>query len=87
VLHLLRGLAAEGRAVVMTTHHPDHAIEIADSAMLMFGGADVRSGPAGDLLTDAAVGELYGVRVHSLAVDDGATTRRVIVTRFDQEVH
>lgn len=64
-------------------HHPDHAIEIADSAMLMFGGADVRSGPAGDLLTDAAVGELYGVRAHSLAVDDGATTRRVIVTRFD----
>ncbi|MBB6174737.1 iron complex transport system ATP-binding protein [Nocardiopsis mwathae] len=87
VLHLLRGLADEGRSVVMTTHHPDHALEVADTAMLMFGGSDVRVGPAAELLTDAAVGELYGVRAHSLVLDAGGVSRRVLVTRFDQEVH
>ncbi|WP_156723618.1 ABC transporter ATP-binding protein [Streptomyces apocyni] len=89
VLHLLRGLADEGRSIVLTTHHPDHAMEIADTAMLMFGGTDVRVGPADALLTDHTVGALYGVRAHALVLDDsddpGSPPRRVIVTRYDQE--
>jgi len=85
VLHLLRDLADEGRAVVMTTHHPDHAIEVADVATLMFGGSDVRAGPSTELLTDETVGELYGVRAHRMNIDDGPTSRQVIVTRFDKE--
>ncbi|ASU81430.1 ABC transporter ATP-binding protein [Nocardiopsis gilva YIM 90087] len=87
VLHLLRDLADDGHAVVMTTHHPDHALEIADTAMLMFGGSDVRVGPASRLLTEDTVGDLYGVRAHSLVLDAGDASRRVLVTRFDQEVH
>lgn len=95
VLHLLRGLADEGRTIVLTTHHPDHAMEIADTAMLMFGGTDVRVGPADALLTDDTVGALYGVRAHTLVLDDTGDAgdagdqdrpRRVIVTRYDQEV-
>ncbi|NML52994.1 ABC transporter ATP-binding protein [Streptomyces sp. R302] len=86
VLHLLRGLADEGRTIVLTTHHPDHAMEIADTAMLMFGGADVRIGPAGELLTERTVGDLYGVRAHTLTLDGDraeGTPHRVIVTRYE----
>jgi len=88
VLHLLRGLADEGRIIALTTHHPDHAMEIADTAMLMFGGTDVRIGPAAELLTDRTVGSLYGVRAHAFVLDDdfGGPPRRVIVTRYDQEL-
>ncbi|MFE3445483.1 ABC transporter ATP-binding protein [Nocardia sp. NPDC059180] len=86
ILRLLRELADEGRAVVLTTHHPDHAMEIADTAMLMFGGTDVRIGPVTELLTDDTVGALYGVRAHSLMLDTGPELppRRVIVTRDDR---
>ncbi|MGW0734382.1 ABC transporter ATP-binding protein [Streptomyces sp. NPDC002851] len=87
VLHLLRSLADEGRTIVLTTHHPDHALEIADTALLLYGGADVRVGPADALLTDTAVSALYGVRAHTLTLDAAGETdlpRRTIVTRYDR---
>ncbi|MFD4441016.1 ABC transporter ATP-binding protein [Nocardia sp. NPDC058519] len=89
ILRLLRELADEGRAVVLTTHHPDHAMEIADTAMLMFGGTDVRTGPVAELLTGETVSALYDVRAHSLMLDTGPDTapRRVIVTRYDRPNH
>ncbi|MCG7606958.1 cobalamin ABC transporter ATP-binding protein [Mycolicibacterium sp. (ex Dasyatis americana)] len=90
VLHLLRGLADEGHGIVLTTHHPDHALEIADTALLLGGGADVRVGPADTLLTDVVVSELYGVRAHSLTLTPTSATdspRRTIVVRYDQELH
>jgi iron complex transport system ATP-binding protein len=83
VLHLLRGLADDGMAVLLTTHHPDHAVEIADTAMLMFAADDVRVGPAPALLTEDAVGALYGVRARTLTFDDAGRARTVIVTRHD----
>lgn len=89
VLHLLRGLADEARSIVLTTHHPDHALQIADIAMLMYDGALVRIGNAADLLTDAAVSELYGVRAHTLTLNGthhADPPRRTIVTRYDQEL-
>ena len=88
ILHLLRGLADEGCTIVLTTHHPDHALEIADTAILLGGGADVRIGPAESVLTDAAVSALYGVRAYSLTLDGAehaGRVRRTIVTRYDQE--
>lgn len=89
VLHLLRGLADEGHGIVLTTHHPDHALEIADSALLLGGGPDVQVGPAATLLTDSAVSDLYGVRAYSLTLEPTRETdspRRTIVVRYDQEL-
>lgn len=88
VLRLLRGLADEGHTIVLTTHHPDHAMQIGDTAMLLFGGTDVRTGPVTELLTDTTVSELYGVRAHTLTLDGatpGSARDTVIVTRYDEE--
>lgn len=90
VLHLLRGLADEGRTIVLTTHHPDHALEIADTALLLGGATDVQVGPADSLLTATAVSALYGVRAYALSLDlaqEARSPRRTIVTRYDKELY
>ncbi|MGU3650887.1 ABC transporter ATP-binding protein [Mycolicibacterium sp. A43C] len=93
ILALLRGLADEGRSVVLTTHHPDHALEIADTVLLLYGGSDIQIGPTAERLTDTAVSRLYGVRAYTLDLeprrgseDRGCPARRTIVTRYDQEI-
>ncbi|MBA0052520.1 ABC transporter ATP-binding protein [Streptomyces sp. AJS327] len=61
-VHTLLGeLADEGMGVVLTTHHPDHALHLADDALLVFGPDDVRCGPREELLTGPVLSELYQV--------------------------
>jgi iron complex transport system ATP-binding protein len=83
VLTLLRKLVADGLAVLMTTHHPDHALYLADSVVLMVGVDDVRTGTAAALLTDETLTDLYGVQVSTLTYQHDGTDRRVIVTGYD----
>ncbi|MFP5072215.1 ABC transporter ATP-binding protein [Pseudonocardia nantongensis] len=45
LLELLRRLADGGLGIVMTTHHPDHALEIADTVVLMQADATATVGP------------------------------------------
>jgi iron complex transport system ATP-binding protein len=75
VLGEVRALAArEGLAVLMTTHHPDHALLVGDSAMLLHGGAVEGPMPPGDLVTPARLRAAYGVEavVASLTTPAGA---------------
>ncbi|MFE9664751.1 ATP-binding cassette domain-containing protein [Streptomyces sp. NPDC005955] len=63
VLTLLQSLAADGMGITLTTHHPDHALHLADDVTLVLGPEDVRTGPAADLLTAATLTEVYGLPV------------------------
>lgn len=87
VLRLLRELVADGMAVLVSTHQPDHALYLADSVVLMEQGG-VRAGTAAELLTDKNLSALYGVGVNALDYVDGTgtgrTVRRTIVTRYDE---
>ncbi|MFI8305292.1 ABC transporter ATP-binding protein [Streptomyces sp. NPDC085927] len=78
VLTLLQELAVGGLGIVLTTHHPDHALHLADDAVLVLGPDDVRTGPAAQLLDADALGELYGLPV-ATAVVDGPRGPRVTV--------
>lgn len=81
LLELLRRLADGGLGIVMTTHHPDHALEIADTVVLMQADASAAVGPTDYLLTDAAVGALYEVSARTLHWhDEHGAPRRAIVT-------
>jgi iron complex transport system ATP-binding protein len=82
ILRLLRRLVAEGMAVLLTTHHPDHALYLADAAVLLMGPGDVRAGGAAELLTDATLSELYGIEVRTITYREGGTERRAVVTPF-----
>ncbi|MEP6630560.1 MAG: ABC transporter ATP-binding protein, partial [Lapillicoccus sp.] len=68
ILALIRSLVAEGLAVLLTTHHPDHALQVCDRVVLMHGTTDVRCGPAADLLKEAGLSALYGVPVRRVEV-------------------
>ncbi len=83
ILTLLRKLVADGLGVLLTTHHPDHALYLADSVVLMGGPSDVRTGPASTLLTDDALTALYGITVQTLTYEHDGRQQRAIITRSD----
>jgi iron complex transport system ATP-binding protein len=64
----------DGLTVVFTTHHPHHALAVADAALLMLGERDYASGPARTVLTEANLLALYGVPLKRLSFDHGGRT-------------
>jgi len=64
ILRTVSEIVADGRTVVMTTHHPDHALAGAHRAVLLHDGRVVGDGPPRDVVTSGRLSELYGVSVH-----------------------
>ncbi len=58
-----------GLTIVMTTHHPHHALAVADAALLMQGEADYTTGPVSQILTEASLGRLYGAPLKRLSFE------------------
>lgn len=81
ILTLLDTLAADGLSVLMTTHHPDHALQVAESVVLM-GSDAVYCGPAAGMLTDDNLSALYGIDVHSVSYRRHGLERQVIVSDY-----
>jgi iron complex transport system ATP-binding protein len=63
VLETVTGLAAEGLAIVLSTHDPDQALACAGSVALLKNGRLIAHGPPLETLTPAALKGLYGVDV------------------------
>ncbi len=61
VLGQLRALARQGLAVLMTTHHPDHALLLGDAALLLHDGTLHGPAPPAALLTAPRLRAAYGV--------------------------
>jgi iron complex transport system ATP-binding protein len=70
----LRALAADGYSVVKATHHPEHALLAATRVALLCDGVVVRDGPAAEVVTPAAIRQLYGVEVSVFHAPDGQAT-------------
>jgi iron complex transport system ATP-binding protein len=68
VLDEIAKLRRDGLAVLFTTHHPDHALRIADRAILLRDGAILAQGPAASTLNSANLSALYGRALEVLAV-------------------
>jgi iron complex transport system ATP-binding protein len=76
LLAALRRVAAERRlTVVMTSHDPAQALEVADRALLLHGAGDHEEGPAAAMLTGERLSRLYGVAIRAARLDgDGHAT-------------
>ena len=80
VLRLIQHLARSRElAVLLTTHHPDHALGIADKTLLMLHDAVHLYGPAGSVLTEENLARMYGVPVRRVEVHAGDETVAAIV--------
>ncbi|SHE26240.1 ABC transporter ATP-binding protein [Actinomyces glycerinitolerans] len=82
VLGVLHALAEDGMAVVMTSHHPEHALRIADQTLLIVDAADIRVGATTELLTGATLSSLYGLPVATPEVSIGGLSQRVVVPDY-----
>lgn len=63
LLEHLRRLAAEAYGIVMTTHHPDHALAVSTRVILLKDGRVLSEGPPKLTVTPQAIFTLYGVRI------------------------
>ena len=50
----------DGLTIILTTHHPHHALAVADDAFLMMGETQYVDGPASQVLTEENLTKLYG---------------------------
>ncbi len=82
VLSVLDSLAAEGMGVIMTTHHPDHALHVSRNALLFVNGHDTRWGPVEELLTGPALSDVYGLPICTPTVDTVSGNRTIAVPDF-----
>jgi iron complex transport system ATP-binding protein len=70
LIGLLGRLRAAGRhAIVFTTHDPNHALSVADDALLMLPDGATLAGPVGDVVTEDNLGRLYGLPMRFVPLD------------------
>ncbi len=86
---VLRGMARlareDGLAIVFTTHHPQHALAVADDALLMLGTERFARGPARTVLTEANLHALYGVEMRRVRFEHDGRAVETVVPVLDVE--
>lgn len=87
LLNCLRSLADEGMGIVMTTHHPDHALQVAERSLLFTGPEDMSVGPTGEQLCSETLSGLYGLEIALTDARVAGHDRRVIVPDFGPSRH
>ncbi|WP_454632595.1 ABC transporter ATP-binding protein [Bradyrhizobium cenepequi] len=80
VLRLLQHLArTRSLTILFTTHHPDHALGIADTTLLMLRDATHIAGATGTVLTESNLARMYGVPVRRVDVrSDGEIAAAIV---------
>jgi iron complex transport system ATP-binding protein len=82
ILDVVARLRASGAAVLFSTHHPDHALRIADRVVMLRGGAVLAAGATGATLNSENLSALYGRPIDVLeVVSPDGTRRRTCVAR------
>jgi iron complex transport system ATP-binding protein len=70
LLGRMSSLAKEGLTFLFSTHHPDHALSVADRVVMMQSGAILHDSPVAGI-TSESLRALYGVDVRILPVHEG----------------
>lgn len=81
LLGICRRLADEGYAVLMSTHHPDHAAWLADDVILMHTDR-VLTGKASELITGEQLSELYSLPISTHVIEGEDRDRTVVVPHY-----
>lgn len=80
ILDEVARLRSAGAGVLFSTHHPDHALAIADRVFMVRGGAIMASGATAEVLNSENLSALYGRPIQVVAVTSGdGSGRRVCI--------
>jgi iron complex transport system ATP-binding protein len=69
----------DGLTVVFTTHHPHHALAVADEVLLMLGESDFACGATREVLTEKNLRALYGVDIRLLPFEHNGKMLETLV--------
>ncbi|MDR3764710.1 MAG: ABC transporter ATP-binding protein [Acidobacteriota bacterium] len=69
----------DGLTVLFTTHHPHHALAVADDALLMLGGTKYAAGAASEVLSEDNLHALYGVDIKLLSFEHSGHSHETLV--------
>jgi iron complex transport system ATP-binding protein len=69
----------DGLTVLFTTHHPHHALAVADNALLMLGGSRYAAGLASEVLSEENLRALYGVDLKLLSFEHKGQAHETLV--------
>lgn len=83
VLSALRELAADHHMTLLfSSHYPQHALHIADRALLLFADGGYQFGRCGEVLTEAGLAQLYQIPVALTSVTRGNRHTRGVTPLF-----
>ncbi|MEJ0050222.1 MAG: ABC transporter ATP-binding protein [Methylovirgula sp.] len=88
VLRLLRRLATEQNiAVLFTTHQPDHALGVADNALLLLNDAAHVYGAVEETMNETNLAKLYGIPIRRLSLrnEDETFETAIPLHRFNAQ--
>ncbi|MEO1045593.1 MAG: ABC transporter ATP-binding protein [Pseudomonadota bacterium] len=71
VLRALRSIADSGTGVVIVLHDLNHALAVADAAILLDAGQVAATGPCAEVLNAEHVGKVYGLPIRSIDSGQG----------------
>jgi iron complex transport system ATP-binding protein len=77
----------DGLTVLFTTHHPHHALAVADNALLMLAGTRYARGPASEVLSEENLHSLYGVDIKLLSYQHNGQARETLVPVLPYTAH
>jgi iron complex transport system ATP-binding protein len=79
VMERIRRLAEEGYTILLSTHNPEHALLFANRVLALWGGRVLAAGDPDQVVTEALLEQLYGIRVRLAEVSGGDRDCRVCV--------
>jgi iron complex transport system ATP-binding protein len=79
VLSQIAQLREAGVSILLCTHDPDHAFQVADRVLLLRGGCAITLAPTQEALTAQNLTRLYDVPVQVAEVETAGGVRRVCV--------
>ena len=83
ILDLIGRLADEhGLTVMFTTHQPQHALAVADSAMLLMEDRPPLTGPVAQIMTEETLAQLYGIGLRRVRVEHQGAIEESFVPLF-----
>lgn len=72
----------EGLTILFTTHHPHHALSVADHALLMFEHDDYTFGTIGETLCEENLMRLYGIAIKHLSFEHDGKAAHTLTPVF-----